>query len=116
MIYRWQKWLARCPKPWSVDKALQIGRFCNVFRFLDRESLFVMNEIIIPLRGSGSNRDHFAALQAVAAAPAAAQDPDEKQEPMVDPVVGADPEKLLFNIILFRAYVNSGESMQLLGA
>lgn len=43
-VYR--KWLARAPHPWSEDIIIQTGRLCNVFRQLDRESVYVVSEII----------------------------------------------------------------------
>eukprot|EP00750_Incisomonas_marina_P027679 INCI6222.2.p2 GENE.INCI6222.2~~INCI6222.2.p2 ORF type:complete len:251 (-),score=36.44 INCI6222.2:2265-3017(-) len=89
----WKRWLGREQHPWTHDVALLRGRFCNVFRFLDRESLYVITRIILPLCDS-------------AAADTNAVGKIEESRCSA---------KILFNIVLFRAYVNSGDSMDLLG-
>jgi hypothetical protein len=71
------QWLRNATPPWSSDEALLHGRFCNVFRFLDRESVYVRSQVIQPLQDDAGN--------------------------------------LLFNVILFRAYLNSGDAMRHMG-
>jgi hypothetical protein len=56
--------------PHNTEGIINGGRLCNVFRHLDRESVYAVTKIIAPLRDR--------------------------------------PGDLLLNIIIFRAYLNSG--------
>ena len=70
-------WRASAPAPWTSDPTIARGRFCNVYRFLDRESVWMCAHIITPLRSR--------------------------------------PADMLFNILIFRTYLNWHRSMELLG-
>jgi hypothetical protein len=62
------RWLDNAPTPWTSDAVLLRGRMCNNFRFLDRESAWLVANVIEPLRDQ--------------------------------------PADLLFNVLLFRTYLN----------
>jgi hypothetical protein len=72
-----KKWRARDPQPWTNDQIIPSGRMCNVFRHLDRESVYVVAKIIKPLRDK--------------------------------------PHDLLFNLIIFRCYLNWSKAMDIVG-
>ncbi len=44
------RWYARAPTPWTHDPTISNSKFTNVFRFLDRESVWLVAHIINPLR------------------------------------------------------------------
>ena len=46
----YSRWYASAPAPWTSDQTLAVGRFANIFRFLDRESVWLCAHIIEPLR------------------------------------------------------------------
>jgi hypothetical protein len=46
----YSRWYASAPAPWTSDPTLAVGRFANIFRFLDRESVWLCAHIIEPLR------------------------------------------------------------------
>ena len=73
----YQKWHSSAPAPWTADPTIAGGRFCNVFRYLDRESVWAVAHIITPLLSR--------------------------------------PADLVFNILIFRTYLNWHRSMELLG-
>eukprot|EP01062_Namystynia_karyoxenos_P035145 TRINITY_DN25776_c0_g1_i1.p1 TRINITY_DN25776_c0_g1~~TRINITY_DN25776_c0_g1_i1.p1 ORF type:complete len:462 (+),score=159.21 TRINITY_DN25776_c0_g1_i1:79-1464(+) len=72
------QWLRRSPQPWTECEAIMHGRLCNVFRFLDRQSVYLVDRVIIPLAN--------------------------------------DPADLIFNIIVFRAFINRADNFDALGA
>ena len=43
-------WFNRAPNPWTLDMTITSGRMCNVHRFLDRESVWSIANIVEPLR------------------------------------------------------------------
>ena len=71
------KWLNNAQTPWTRDPVIANGRMCNNFRYMDRESVWLVSNVIEPLR----NR----------------------------------PADLLFNVLLFRTYLNWHKSMAIVG-
>lgn len=63
----WVKRNMGLPKPWTEDPILRDWKFCNVFRVLDKQSQFLIKNVI-------------------------------------DPHIDAEPDILLFNIFMFRAF------------
>ena len=74
-VYR--KWLSNYAPPYTSDQIIAHGRMCNNFRYLDRETTWLVANILLPLRHN--------------------------------------PADLLFNVLLFRVYLNSYKTMELLG-
>ena len=73
----YQKWCTRQPTPWTTDPLISQGRMCNVFRALDKETVYCARAVIEPL--------------------------------------WKRPADLLFNLIIFRAYINWSDAMEMIG-
>ena len=72
-----QKWLVNAPPPWTDDPIIAHGRVANNFRYLDRETVWLIANVIEPLKDR--------------------------------------PADLIFNIVLFRTYLNWHKSMEFIG-
>lgn len=44
------RWFDRAPSPWTEDATISRGRMCNVHRYLDRESVWAIANLVEPLR------------------------------------------------------------------
>lgn len=79
-------------------------------RYLDRESLYVMNHIILKLSTLDPSGNEKIMCKSTHAN-------EQLQQKKVQRLQQHEQlaEKILFNIIIFRAYVNNGASMDLLG-
>lgn len=52
----WYKRFMKQPQPWTEDKILAEGKFTNVYRMLDRQSQYLLSQIIIPYGKQQKNK------------------------------------------------------------